>query len=439
MKGAKPKSRNFWRRHRLHFALLGLVVLGMAVAAALYVGTGKTGFAPGEPVEVAIVYPAEQESDDFLAAIRIAVDQVNAQGGILGHPLALQPFEEDSYTGNANLEKVVSKTLKLATRIGKSPSILAVVGHGSSATAVPASAVYNRYNKLFMATHATATSLSNPYFNKTFALQPNNADNASMLASYALSHGLRRLIVLSDNSNYGIETTDQFRSLFAQDGGTILLHTRLVSSNQSIEDLLLFILDNQLFRPKDIDAIFITSSNIKETADFIVRARQLGLHVPILGSEYLYSDELVDSVGLKAMRDVVAVSVFNQDTTTPEGERLSEPFEKATGHKPGLLAAMGFDAIKVLAYAATKAGTLDAETIADTLRIIRYDAPFIGTSGPIAFDAHDLITDTSAYVVRHDGTQFRTVATYRKPFVRGADDSFAATIPKLAPERKQTP
>lgn len=407
---------------------------------ALFVRKTDTGFAPGETVEVAVVYPAEPESDDFLAGIRIAADQINAQGGILGHPVAIQRFEEDAYTGTANLESVVSKAMKLASRIGKSPSILAVIGHGSSATAVPASAIYNRSKKLFLATHATATSLSNLHFDMTFALQPNNADNANMLAAYALSQGLRRMIVLSDNSNYGVETTNQFRSLFSQDGGVVEIHARLTSTNQSIEDLLLFILDNDLFNHKNIDAFFITSSNVKETASFILQTRRLGLNIPIIGPEYLYSQELEQIVGAEAMRDVVAISVFDQGRTTPEGDLLAGPFEKTAGRRPGLLAAMGFDALKVLAYAAEKAGSLDPEIIADTLRIIRYDAPFVGATGPLVFDAHGLITDTQAYIVRHDGTQFRTVATYRKPFVRGEDaTSDTTTLPKPASERNPKP
>ncbi|MCA1909481.1 MAG: ABC transporter substrate-binding protein [Magnetospirillum sp.] len=386
-----------------------------------------------DTLRLAVVYSPDEDAQDFRTGIQIAVDQVNAAGGLLGRPLAVDLFREDSYTDKVELEKLVAQTLQLATRIGKMPSVLAVIGHGSSATAVPASVVYERHRKLFLATHATATSLSNHRLDLTFALQPNNADNANFLARWALSQGLRKVVVLSDNSGYGIETVDQFRSLFAQGGGTILHRGRLTTASRSIDDLLLFLMDNDLFKPADVDAFFVTSSATAESAQFIARARQMGLTMPIIGPEYLYSRQVEEWVGAQAMRDVVAVSIFDGDTTTPEGQALATPFAKVLGRPPGLMAAMGYDAVKVLAHAVKRAGTLSPEAIADNLRISRYEAPFVGASGPVTFDSHGLITDTTAHVVRHDGTRFHTVARYRKPLAPLAGEGAETPMTRSSP------
>lgn len=427
----RSAGRTGWVRLLLAaIALIALVAAGLVVT----LGTGFHDKADGT-VEIAVVYSPEEDAD-FLAGVQIAVDQVNADGGLLGHPMAIRLFKEEAYTDRVVLEKLVQRTLRLASEIGRIPSVLAVLGHGSSATAVPASAVYDRYGKLFLATHATATSLSNHRLDLTFALQPNNADNAARLAEYALRQGIRRMVVLSDNSGYGVETTDRFRSLLTQEGGIVLHRGRLTSVNRSIDDLLLFLLDNDVFKPSDIDGFFITSSAAGETGQFIARARQLGLTAPIIGPEYLYSQQIVDTVGAEAMRDVIAVSAFDGETETPEGQKLSRPFMQATGHQPGLMAAIGFDAVKVLAYAVNKTGTLNAAAIADTLRIIRYESPFIGATGPLVFDSKGLSADTTAHVLRHDGTRFRTVATFRKPPVEKRDADKPAGNAPFANERK---
>lgn len=407
------------------------------LALAIGVGSWVAGIllkAPNDDtLRLAVVSSPDEDAQDFRTGIRIAVDQVNAAGGLLGRPLAVELFQEDSYTDKVELEKLVAQTLQLATRIGKMPSILAVIGHGSSATAVPASVIYERHRKLFLATHATATSLSNHRLDLTFALQPNNADNANFLARWALSQGLRKVVVLSDNSGYGIETVDQFRSLFAQGGGTILHRGRLTTASRSIDDLLLFLMDNDLFKPADVDAFFVTSSATAESAQFIARARQMGLTMPIIGPEYLYSRQVEEWVGTRAMRDVVAVSIFDGDTSTPEGQALAIPFIKALGRPPGLMAAMGYDAVRVLAHAVKRAGSLSPEAIADNLRISRYEAPFVGASGPVVFDAHGLITDTTAHVVRHDGTRFHTVARYRKPLAPLAGEGAETPMTRSSP------
>ncbi len=380
-------------------------------------------------IEIAVVYSPDEDAQDFQAGAQIAIDQINAEGGLLGRPVGIRLFQEESYTDKVELEKLVARTLRQATTIGKLPSVLAVIGHGSSATAVPASAVYDRYNKLFLATHATATSLSNHRLDLTFAMQPNNAENAAHLAHWALSQGIRRVVVLSDNSGYGIETTDQFRSQFALGGGSVLYRGRLTTSSKSIDDLLLFLMDNDVFKPAEVDAFFVTSSATSESAQFISRARQLGLRMPIIGPEYLYSRQVEEWVGPQAMHNVVAISIFDGETTSPEGLRLSEPFLKATGHPPGLIGVMGYDAVRVLAYAVRRTGSLSPEAIADTLRIIRYEAPYLGASGPVVFDSHGRIADTSAHVVRHDGTRFRTVASYRKPLASTATARERSSLP----------
>ncbi len=368
-----------------------------------------------DSIKIALVSSSNDDTNGAAIGAQIAVDQINADGGLLGHPLSISRYGEEIYTDKVALEKLVSKTLQLATRIGEQPGVLAVIGHGSSATAVPASAIYESHRKLFLATQATASTLSNHHFDLTFALQPDNADNAAFLAKYARSQDIRKVVVLSDNSGYGIETTNQFRSLFAQQGGTILYRGRLTTINHSIEDLLLFLMDNEIFKSTDIDAFFVTSSSWEETAQFIIRTRQLGLTIPILGPEYLNTRKMNLLLDKDSLRDVVTVSVFDSDKQTPEGHRLTQDFVKVLGYEPGMTAALNFDAVKVLAYAAKRAGSLDPSAIADTLRIMRYDHPFIGATGTLSFDSRGLATDTTTHILRHDGNHFRSVAAYRKP------------------------
>jgi len=428
-----PAPRRPWR---IIAALAVLVLAASAIAATLY---WQQNTPVDDSIELAVVYSPDQDAEDFLAGVRIAVAQVNADGGILGHPVRERLFMEPAYTDQVQLDKLVAQTLRQATKIGEMPEVLAVIGHGSSVTAVPASAVYDRHGKLFLATHATATSLSNHRLDLTFALQPSNADNAAVLAEYARSQGWKRMVVLSDNSSYGQETTDRFRSALAQQGGTILHRDRLTAGSKSIDDLLLFILDNNLFKASDIDAFFLTSSSMGDSAQFIARARQLGLNMPILGPEYLYSNEVEDQAGTASMRNVVTVSLFDDRKMTPEGLRLRDDFSRIANYPPGQLTAIGFDAVKVLAVATNRTGKRDAAAIADTLRILRYEAPFIGATGKMVFDANGLITDTMAYVLRHDGTEFQAVAAYKKPLSRQQEEDAAQpTTPSgpAASERK---
>src|SRR5690606_18225044 len=124
-----------------------------------------------------------------------AAEDVNRGGGILGRTVVLEAVREEDFTDTMELESVVSRSLQTAAKIGSDDSVVAVVGHGASSTAIPASALYDLKHKPFLATHATATSLTNHGFDYVFALQPSNYANTSMMAHYALQQGLRRFIV----------------------------------------------------------------------------------------------------------------------------------------------------------------------------------------------------------------------------------------------------
>lgn len=398
-------------------AILAGGLAALAGAGALAAWRGLLMRPPrdtGQVARVVAVYPAGQEDGLFLKGVRMAVGDVNAAGGVNGVPLLLEEVAEMPYTDHAGLDAVVARSLRLAASIAQRPDLLAVIGHGSSATAVPASSVYARAGVLYLATHATAVSLTNHGFDTVFGMQVSNADTAMVMARYALENGLRRLVVLSDDSVYGSEVGRLFHSAAAVRGAEILYRGLLNSHNHSLDRLLLFLLDNEVFKAGDIDAFFVASASHAGAAQFIARTRQLGLAQPILGPDVLFSERIARLAGAAAMTDVAAVSLY--DAQNEQGNAsFAGRFLSRTGSEPDQLAAIGYDAVTLLAFVTARARSRDPKVLADTLRVIRHEAPFIGATGSMVFDAKGLVTDTGVFVVRHDGRAFRTVARYRKP------------------------
>lgn len=409
--------------------LAGLAGSGAAAAAGIGAWRAALLEPAGGPAVSRIVAVYRGNSDDslFLMGARLAVSDVNAAGGI---QLALDAVEERGDGETATLDEIVRDTLRLAAAIVRRPSVLAVVGHDAAATVVSASSVYDRAGRLFLATHATTTSLTQHGFSFVFALQPSGADRAAVMARYAQDQGLRRLVVLNDETSYGLEAGSQFLRFSALGGAEILHRGFMTSSHRSIDRLLLFILGNGAFSPREVDAFFLATSSVHDTIHFIRRARQLGLNMPILGDN-LFSTYLDRQVGSAAMKGVAAVSTYAvEDREWAEASSFGRRFQAAFGTQPDMLAAIGYDSIQLLAYAVRRAGSRDPRVLADTLRVLRYEAPFTGVTGQLVFDTHGLVTDTDIYVVRHDGTGFETVATYNKP--RDTGDNAIGRPPVLA-------
>jgi branched-chain amino acid transport system substrate-binding protein len=402
------------------FPAIALIVLLAAIQVFKpeYTFTTVTPFAPdhdgAEPLEVVLV-EADGQFDQFAEAAALAASEINHDGGIAGRPMTLVRVREDSYDEKADLQRVVADSMGLANTIAKQKNLLAVIGHGSSATAIPASGLYELNDVLFLATHATASSLTSHGFNAVFAMQPSNADIAAVLAHYALRQGHRRFVLLADDTGYATELVSFFRKWVALNGAEILFDGSLTAHQRSVEKLILFLLDNEIFKPGDIDAIFLAASSTADTANFIRTARGLGLTMPIFGPEYIFSNRLVNAVGQANMKDVLGASIYDGDSERPAAKAFRTAFRDEYDIDPDQLGAIGYDAIKLLAEVAGRADEIEAGTLADTLRIMRYADPFEGVTGRLVFDVNGLVTDTEIYVVRHDGTRFQTEASYKKP------------------------
>ncbi|GAB2187700.1 ABC transporter substrate-binding protein [Roseibium sp. LAB1] len=424
---AKGRARK-WAR-KLLFAgillVLGLGVLGVALSRINSTAPTVSRLAgyladlfgqEDDSLTLVAVYSDDSEDSNFVNGVRMAVAQVNATRQlVLGKPLKLEFVREAEATNVTPLETIVSRTLKISGKIAKTDNLLAVIGHEWSDTAVTASSVYARENVLFLATQATARSLTDHDFDTVFALQPDNSTNAHIVASYALKQGLKRYIVLSDKTDYGKESANFFSEAVANEGAELVYRGFLSGTQRSIDDLLMFVLDNKLFKRTDFDAFFIVSSSVQETAEFIKRARYLGLDVPVLGMEYMFSEAIEAKVGKAGMKDVIGVSLYDRDTISEKGKAFAADFESTFDRLPDLNAAIGYDATLLIRDAVNRAETLDPGHVSDILKVSRYKNPFSGVTGPLVFDRNGLITDTHIFIVRHDGTEFRTVDSIKIP------------------------
>lgn len=414
-------------RKKVHgvFLVLAAVVLGFTVAEV----SGVTSLVPrvsdlvshwtapkDDHLTIVAVHANDKEDNNFIRGAQMAVDKVNTTyGGLLGRRLDLQSVAEQPVFDKTVLETIVEQTLKLAGQVARTKNLLAVIGHEWSDSAIPASSIYNQKDILYFSTYATAQSLTNHDFNTVFALQPDNSTNAQLIASYALKQGARRFIVLADKTEYAKESANFFTAAITEAGADLVFRGHLSSDRQSMEKLLMFILDNKLFRRSDFDAFFIVSSSLSETADFIKNARSLGLDVPIFGMEYMFSEVIENMVGKKAMRDVAGVSLYDRDNLSKRATDFVSNYKAAYGHIPDLNAALGYDAVMLVRDVADRAGVVDAKQMSDTLKIARYKTPFVGVTGPLIFNQNGLITDTQVFIVRHDGEEFRTVGSYEIP------------------------
>ncbi|MBT3330309.1 MAG: ABC transporter substrate-binding protein [Rhodospirillaceae bacterium] len=414
--GSPEPNRKTRNRILIFLAVIFVVAIGLFTAYLQetdHLGNILSGKA--ETLRVAVVLPPPPMDDDFLEGITMAVNDVNRDGGIDGRPLEVLRIEESAYTEDTELERIVADTLELASHVARKRDLLAVIGHHWSDTAIPASSIYNRHKILYLSSHATAPSLTNHDFSYVFALQPDSKDMATIMAHHVVKMGLRKFVVLSDDTSQAKDSAGLFRSWLTKYGGNVVYDGSLANQTRSIDRLLASILDNSFFTVDEIDGFFVNSLSSISIGRFIKRARELGLNKPIIGTDAVLSPQVEQIAGKKNMRGVSGVSLYDQNDQSSEAKNFLKRFKAKYDKLPDSLAAVGYDAIRLLQFTVAKIGSVQSTALADKLRIMRFEEPFSGVTGPLAFDENGLVTNTEIYIVSHDGKAFNAVAKYKKP------------------------
>lgn len=134
-----------------------------------------------EPIRIAVANafsgPNAPSGIAMLRGAQLLADKINAEGGIHGHPLVLQPFDD---------RRKAEQAENVAERIGASKDIVAVIGHGSSTASRAAGNLYRLYKVPAVTPTSTNpnVTLFNPWY---FRVIFNDDLQASILAHYIKS------------------------------------------------------------------------------------------------------------------------------------------------------------------------------------------------------------------------------------------------------------
>lgn len=117
------------------------------------------------------------------------------------------------------------------------------------------------------------------------------------------------------------------------------------------------------------DAVFLAGS-LPESAQIARAARAVGPSIPIFGGAGLDSPELMKRGGA-SVEGTVVFSLFNAGDPRPEALAFAQRYRKRYGVVPGSSAAQGYDTLKPIAHAMTKANSAAPAQVAAALRATR--------------------------------------------------------------------
>ena len=358
--------------------LLALLALGGARAA--------------EPVRLGFFMSITGRDASFgeasLRGARLAVDEINTAGGVLGRPLELVVEDNRSQAGES-----ATAAKKLIAR----DRVVALIGECSSTRTLEAAPVAQAAGVPLItpaSTNPKVTETGDAIFRVCF-IDPFQGE---VLATFARQRlGLKRAALLIENgSPYSVGLAEYFAKTFTALGGEIVGTQRYGGADTDFRAQL------TALRAAQPDALFLPGYYV--AAGLVAQqAKQLGLSATLLGGDGFEAPQLLE-IGGKALEGAYYSSHFSDANSAAESRRFVAAFRARHGAVPNGLSALTYDAVKLAADAITRAGTTEKIPLRQALAATK---DFPGVTGRTTINAQrDADKDAAIITVRSGRLEF---------------------------------
>jgi len=305
--------------------------------------------------EVALTGPNATWGQSEANAVKMAVEKVNAQGGVLG-----KKFEIVAYDNRADKLEAVN----VAKRLVEQDGVVAIIGPAQSGVANAIREVNNSAKVPVIATTATNPKVTVnddgtvvPYTFRVCFIDPFQGTVAAQFAAKDLK--AKTAAVLYDvGDEYSQFLGQYFTDAFQKSGGTITTSEAFRSGELDFRA--------QLGKIKETnpDVLFIPTQQ-KEAALAAKQARDLGIKATLLGGDGWGSPDIFDLAG-PAIEGSYFVNIAALEDPTIQD--FIKEYRAQYNQDPVLPnPVLAYDAVLWLADAIKRAGTTDGEKLKDAL------------------------------------------------------------------------
>ena len=322
--------------------------------------------------------------------VRMAVDEANANGGVLGKKLRLVTEDDQSKAGEA---------ATVVRRMISREKPVAIIGEVASSRSLEAAPICQQ-NKIPMITPASTNpkvTQTGDYIFRVCFIDP---FQGSVLAKFMLQRGWKRAAILTDvKQDYAVGLTDFFKDYFTKNGGTIVSEQSYSSGDKDFKAQLTSI------RGTDPEAILV-AGYYNEAGLIASQARELEIKVPLLGGDGWDSPSLIEVAG-EAMEGNFFSNHFSAEDKSPAVQDFLAKYKAKYLESPDAMSALAYDATMLLLDSMKRAGTTDSAALRSA---IASTSGFPAVTGNITLDT-DRNASKSAVILQIQGGKFRFVET----------------------------
>jgi branched-chain amino acid transport system substrate-binding protein len=308
--------------------------------------------------------------DSCKNAMELLAAQVNQAGGLKvgNRQVAIKLFIEDN-------EDKAESAAAAAQKLISQNNVLAIIGPNASGNAIPAAQICEDAKVIMISPWSTNPKTTE---GKKFVFRACFIDDfqGQVMAKFARDNlKARKAAVLYDvASEYNKGIAEFFKKFFEAAGGKVVAFESYTKDDKDFSSQLTII------KAANPDVLFLPNY-YNEVPLQVQQARRLGIECPIIGSDSWGSAELL-TLGGANLEGCYFSTHYAPDIATPIAQKFIQAYEAKYGKKPDDVAALTYDAGRLLCAAITQAGSLDRQKVRDALAAIQ---EFPGVTGQMKF------------------------------------------------------
>jgi branched-chain amino acid transport system substrate-binding protein len=332
----------------------------------------------------------------------LAIDEVNAAGGVLGQKLVLTQYDIDTNgdAAKAAMQKAVA---------GKPFVILGPIFSGITLATMPITADTG----IPQFTGGEAASLTrkfHPSLLRSSLSQTGSAPRLAALAGFGV--GAKKLGLMTIDNEFGRDGRAALVGVFKRRGIEVGFDYPVKPGQKD------FVKPVSDLKAANVDAVLLYV-NEGEAIDLLKELKKQGFDKPIVSDGLVAAQKVIDGAG-PAVEGVLGHMVLSLDAPIPPLKAFSARYQAKYGAKPDQNSLKGFVAIQLIKAVIETAGKIDQPLFLKTIKDVRFDiARFPELMCSISYDYFGDLNRESYFVVIRDGGPkiFATVRSIEGGFV----------------------
>jgi branched-chain amino acid transport system substrate-binding protein len=374
-----------------------ICLINLTLGCLLILWTAPISSYAAEPIKVGFIFSqtgiAINENIPAIEGSRLAVDEINSNGGVLGRPIEMILIDNHSSPLRS----------KIAAQEAISRNVTAVIGAMWSSHSIAVASILQKA-RIPMITPASTkpdvTRIGDYIFRACFI----DSFQGEVMAKFAYSNlGGRTCVIMGNlNEEYSLALADYFEKSFKQMGGKVLYRDNYKGIAVDFKNILM---EAKRFTP---DVFFIPGYS-RDSGLLVKQAVKMGITTTFLGGDGW--DGPIYKYAGSSLNGSYFSNHWHPNVAIVKSQHLQKLYRKKYGKKNiSVFTPLAYDAVILLADAIGRAGSLKRDKIRNA---IAQTKNFQGSTGTITFDENGDPQNKEASIIKCEKGKFVFVKSVR--------------------------